>query len=478
MKILMAASEATPLAKTGGLADVVHALSKELVGLNHDVAIVLPYYDSIRQRVMNRVELVQSFPVYLSWRSEICQVYKTEIDGILYYLLGNYQYFGRENFYGYHDDHERFAFFSLAIRILLKEIDFKPDIIHCHDWQVGMLPVLIREQNQHDPFFQDIRFIMTIHNPAFQGLGDPKILGDYYSLDRKLFDEGKVRFKGVLSTLKSGIIYADKITTVSMTHANELMTKEEGQGLETIMELRKSDFVGILNGIDYTEFNPAKDEAIPYNYNKVTVLKGKEENKKALYQKLHLRNNGKPLFGLVSRLTWQKGLDILLEAAHVILNAGANLVILGSGEAVYEQQFEKIRQEHPDQMALYIGYHESLAHEIYAASDIFLMPSLFEPCGIGQMIALRYGALPLVRMTGGLKDTVIPYTLDNREVANGFGFYQYDGSALKDTISWALQCFQNPSLIRVLRRNAMSANNNWKKSAEQYVSLYLSAKEK
>ena len=474
MRILMAASEATPLAKTGGLADVVHALSRELVELDNEVAIVLPYYEQIRQQVAHHVELICSFDVRLSWRKQTCNVYKTIIDGISYYLLSNHQYFGRDHYYGYYDDAERFAFFTLAIRELIKVINFKPDIIHCHDWQVGMLPCLIREQNMYDDFYRDIKFVLTIHNPAFQGLSHPDTLGDYYSLDRYLFDEGKVRFKELLSTLKAGIIYSDKITTVSKTHAEELYNKEKSHGLDTIMELRRNDFVGIVNGIDYQEFDPTSDKYIESHFNRITFKAGKEENKKALYKKLHLKDNGKPLFAIVSRLTWQKGLDLVLHTVKELLNTGANFVILGTGEAMYEQEFENIRKIYPSQMAFYNGYSDELAHQIYAASDVFLMPSLFEPCGIGQLIALRYGTLPLVRMTGGLNDTVVPYFGNNEDIATGFGFYDYDVSALHNTIRWALTCFENPSLIRKLRQNALAQNNDWSRSANEYLDLYKS----
>lgn len=474
MKIAMASSEAAPLAKTGGLADVVHALSRELVRMKNEVIIVLPFYESIHEKTKYRIELVTSFPVYLSWRNQTCQVYKTEIDGIQYYLLGNHQYFGRETFYGYEDDHERFAFFCLAFRTLLKEIDFQADIVHVHDWQASMIPVLIKEQNQNDPFFAHMHYVLTIHNPAFQGICSPSVLSDYYSLDYSIYSNGNVRFHDAVSTLKAGIIYADKITTVSQTHAQELLSKEGGHGLESVMELRKGDFIGIVNGIDYDEFNPATDPYIASFYNKVTFKAGKEINKKALFKKLHLKDEGKPLFTIVSRLTSQKGLDLVLYSLRPLLEMKANVVILGSGETYYEQEFEKIRAEYPSLMAIYIGYNDELAHQIYAASDVFLMPSLFEPCGIGQLIALRYGALPLVRMVGGLKDTVIPYTLDNRYEANGFGFYAYQATALFDTMKWAIRCFEDPALIRILRKNAMASLHDWRQSAETYFSVYLS----
>ncbi len=475
MKIAMASSEAAPLAKTGGLADVVHALSRELVRMKNEVIIVLPYYDSIRQKSQYKMEHVTSFPVYLSWRNQTCNVFKTEIEGIQYYLLENQQYFGRDSLYGYDDDHERFAFFCLAFRTLLKEIQFKADIVHVHDWQASMIPVLIKEQNKEDDFFRSMRFVLTIHNPAFQGMCSPDILGDYYSLDYSIYTNGNVRFHEAMSTLKAGIIYADKITTVSKTHAEELLSREGGHGLDTVMELRRGDFIGIVNGIDYDEFNPATDTHIASTYNRVTFKKGKEMNKKALFQKLHIQDEGKPLFTIVSRLTSQKGLDLVLYALRPLLEMHANVVILGSGERYFEQEFEKIRAEYPSLMAIYIGYNDELAHQIYAASDVFLMPSLFEPCGIGQLIALRYGALPLVRMVGGLNDTVLPYILDNRQAANGFGFYAYHATALFDTMKWAMQCFEDPALIRTLRKNAMASLNDWRQSAKAYLEVYRAA---
>lgn len=474
MKIAMAASEAAPLAKTGGLADVVHALSKELVRMHHEVIIVLPFYECIREKSEYPLELVTSFPVYLSWRNQTCQVYQTHIDGITYYLLSNYAYFQRESLYGYEDDQERFAFYCLAFRTLLKNIHFQADIVHLNDWQTGMIPVLIKEQNKEDPFFSSMHFVLTIHNPAFQGNCSPSILGDYYSLDDSCYTSGRVRFHDGVSTLKAGIIYADKITTVSSTHAKELLTYEGGHGLETVMELRKNDFIGIVNGIDYQEFNPETDTYIAYPFSKKNFEKGKSENKKALFKKMHLKDEGKPLFTIVSRLTSQKGLDLVLYTLRPLLEMKANVVILGSGDHYYEEEFERIRAEYPSLMGLYIGYNDALAHQIYAASDVFLMPSLFEPCGIGQLIALRYGALPLVRMTGGLNDTIVPYTLDNRYEANGFGFYAYEVSALYDTMKWALSCFEKPELISLLRKNALSSLHDWRKSAEAYLSVYLS----
>lgn len=479
MKIIMCASEAIPLAKTGGLADVVHALSAELVKKGHEVSIFIPYYQSIRDNQNVRVKPIAKYSVQLSWRNQECEVYQTEIDGITYYLLGNVRYFNRQNLYGYEDDNERFAFFVLAIRKVIQELKLEPDIIHCHDWHVGMLPVIIKEQNAKDKMLKKARFVLTIHNPAFKGMFEPCLLGDYYGLSEDLYNNGKVRYNYRCSSLKAAIMYSDKITTVSPTHAEELLSSDSGHELDTVLELRRYDFCGVLNGIDYVEFNPAKDNKIFKKFTSTTLEEGKLENKKALLKEMYLNeNNDKPLFGMVSRLTWQKGADLVIEGARKLLNSGASLVILGSGEYAFEQELERLRAEYPSQMGIYIGYNDVLAHKIYAASDIFLMPSLFEPCGIGQMIALRYGTLPLVRMTGGLNDTVIPCIEGNEKVATGFGFYAYSKEAIVNTIDWAMNCYQNKKVFDQIRKNAIKCNNDWSKSADEYLNIYKGAQEK
>ncbi len=477
MKILMAASEANPLAKTGGLADVVYSLGRELTVLGESVAIAMPFYSDIKKR-HEKTTWIASVDVLMSWRKQKADIYQTVIDGITYYLIANDYYFSRPGLYGYFDDTERFAFLTQAIRNMLRVIDFCPDVIHLHDWQVGMLPVLIKEQNANDPFYRNIRFVTTIHNPAFQGLFDPALLGDFYNLPESLFHEGQVRFKGTCSSLKAALVYSDKVTTVSPTHAEELLSPEGGQGLNDVIVWRKNDFQGILNGIDYQEWNPAKDAKIPYAFDVKNYRQQKGLNKSALFQELHLADEGQALFGIVTRLTWQKGMDLIIAAAHELLKVGASLVVLGSGEYVYEQEMEKLRAMYPDKMAVYIGYNDTLAHKIYAASDFLLMPSLFEPCGIAQMIALRYGTLPLVRLTGGLKDTVIPFMDHNLDKANGFGFYAYETQAIENTVRWTLTNYGKVNIMDTLILHAMTTDNAWKKSAETYQSLYRTLLEK
>ncbi|MGI6644379.1 MAG: glycogen synthase [Bacilli bacterium] len=475
MKILMVTAEANPFAKTGGLADVVYSLGKEQVILGHEVSIVLPKYGSLTNPELKEMRFIATVPVQLSWREQQAKIYKTIHDGITYYFVENEYYFSREGLYGYYDDMERFAFFTIAVRNMLEVINYKPDVIHVHDWQPGMLPVLIKEQNKGQKFYEKMKFVLTIHNPAFQGNFDPFLIADFYNLPMSLYNNGLLRFKDKASSLKAAIMTVDKITTVSPTHSEELLSYEGSKGLHEIMALRKDDFVGILNGIDKSEFDPYKDEFIAVNYTSRSLGR-KELNKKELFKELNLDYYGQPLFSLVSRLTWQKGIDLVLNAAEMVLNKGASVVIIGSGEYEYEQAFERLRARYPNTMAIYIGFNNKLAHKVYASSDFFFMPSLFEPCGIGQMIAMRYGTLPIVRRTGGLKDTVIGYDGENADKATGFVFDEYDNYWMNLTTMYAFDIYQDKELLATLRKNAMRVDNGWEKSAKAYIKLYNSIK--
>lgn len=471
MKILMVTSESNPFAKTGGLADVVYALSKEQAVLGHEVSIVLPKYGSLMQTENLQMRFIASVPVSLGWREQVAKIFKTVLDGITFYFVDNEYYFAREGLYGYYDDMERFAFFTLAVRNMLEVIKLKPDIIHVHDWQPGMLPVLIKEQNKDQPFYKKMKFVLTIHNPAFQGMFDPNLIVDFYGLPIRLYDNGLLRFNDRASSLKAAIMTVDKITTVSPTHASELLTPEGSKGLDPIINLRRDDFVGILNGIDYQEFNPLKDPNLPLNFSNRS-LNRKEQLKKLLFEELNIDYHGQALYGMVSRLTWQKGINLVLEAAELVLQKGASVVIVGSGEYGYEQEFERLRARYPNTMAIYIGYNNQLAHRVYAASDFFFMPSLFEPCGIGQMIAMRYATLPIVRRTGGLNDTVIGYDGQNEDEATGFVFDEYNRYWMNLTTLFALEIYQDKELLKKLRLNTMRVDNRWEKSAKEYIALY------
>ena len=473
MKIVMVASEARPFCKTGGLADVVYSLSKELAKEGEDVSIILPFYDSIRRQISDKaLKKVASFNTHMSWRKQTVDVYQIITEGIKYYLIENQQYFERGHIYGDFDDGERFAFFTMATKELLLTKRIYPNIIHVHDWQAGMLPCVLRMDNECREKFAKTKFVFTIHNPAFQGLMPKFTLGDFYNFTDELFDNGSVRFKDQVSTLKAGIVYSDKITTVSPTHHLELLTPEGGMGLDQVLKYREWDFSGILNGIDYLEFNPEDDKQIAMPFNKKNFVSGKKANKEALLKQYNLKNTKGPLFSLVTRITWQKGFDIIFPAIEELISRGATIFMLGSGEYQYEQKWEEIRARHPDRVGIFIGYSDALAHKIYAASDFFIMPSLFEPCGLGQMIAQRYGTLPIVRRTGGLRDSVICYDGTNEKTSNGFGFDAYSVYEMNRTSQYAYNVYEDKKLLHQLMKNALETDNSWEKSTQEYVKLY------
>lgn len=472
MRIVFVASEANPFIKTGGLADVVYSLASEFASLDHEVAIILPFYNRIKENITSSLDKIGSFSQDMSWRKVECKVYHTKFRRIDYFFLENDRYFARRNIYGEQDDGERFAFFSLASVQLMRNYDFNPDIVHVHDWQVGMIPCLMKETNSD--YFYKTKSILTIHNPAFQGTFDPTFILDVYNLPNHVYYGGAIRLNEQVSTLKAGIMYADRITTVSPTHREEILTTE-GRGLEGALRLRENDFVGILNGIDYNEFSPSTDKAIVANYSVDDFYQNKQLNKEALLKRFHLTNLGLPVYGLVSRLTWQKGIDLVIPMIRNLVYKGCTFIILGSGEYELEQQFEQLRREFPYNVGIYIGYSDEVAHLIYAGSDFFLMPSLFEPCGLSQMISQRYGTLPIVRKTGGLNDSVICYDNHNEDVANGFGFGPNSIEEFIRTVTFSFNVYWNLPLRKKLMKNALLTDNSWVKSAFQYLKLYKEA---
>ena len=465
MKIVNVASEANPLIKSGGLGDVVYSLSRELAKANHQVSIILPFYKIIKNKNIDAQYLDYDY-VDMSWRHQYVGVFKKVIDGIDYYLIDNEQYFGRDGIYGYDDDGERFAYFALAAQLIIHKYNLSPDIVHVHDWQAGMLPALMRIR----PLDGHIsHYVLTIHNPAFKGYLYRESLGDLYNLDAGLYDNGQVRFEGMVSTLKAAIYFADKITTVSPTHRNELLTDEFSQGLCHVLEFRRDDFVGILNGIDVVEFDPEHDSRIAANYSAKAFIRGKAEDKKALLNQMGIKDLSAPTFGIVSRLTYQKGVDLVIQNAMHLLFRGANLVVLGSGENTLENSLQQLRDAHPDKVGIYLGYNDELAHKIYAGCDFFLMPSLFEPCGIGQIVAQRYGTLPVVRETGGLVDTV------HAEI-DGFSFRYYDVFSMRSVLDRALDIYYTDTpKMREMIKNAMNLDRSWVESMNKYVALYKEA---
>lgn len=476
MKIAMVTSEANPFVKSGGLADVTFSLSKELVILGQEVILFMPLYKQIALLYEKDLQLITKFEVSMTWRKQESKIYRAYVDGIVYYFIQNDYYFFRDNLYGYDDDFERFAFFTLAVKEAFKVLNFKADVVHVHDWQPGMLPTLIKESEKNNPFFKDFKYVLTIHNPAFKGFFDKYFLNNIYGLSNDLYDSGEVRFENSVSSLKAAIMSANKITTVSPTHRDELLDRHSEHGLSSVLELRKDDFVGILNGIDYEEFKTIDNPFVPHPYDRLKVTSGKNLNKKALLKRFNLPVNDKPVFGIVTRLTWQKGISLILARAISIIRQGGVIIVLGSGEYELEQQLEHLRSKFPYDVGIYIGYNNELAHLVYAGSDFFLMPSLFEPCGIGQMIAQRYGTLPVVRYTGGLKDTVIGYEENNTLDANGVGFIHFDEQGMQYAIDKSFLIYENKNLLLKLRRNAMKLDRTWYFSAESYLHLYRQVK--
>ena len=480
MKIAMIASEANPLIKTGGLADVVYSLSLELNKLDNKAVIILPYYKKIKNNPQYSVTFLGKFDIFMSWRKEYCGVFKLVLGNIEYYLIDNEQYFLRDNPYGYGDDGERFAFFSLAALQALKLVDFKPDVVHIHDWQVGMIPCLLKEKYRNDPFFSGVKSVLTIHNPEFKGYLDKYFLNNYYGLSDTLFDNGKVRFDGMVSTLKSGITFSDIITTVSPTHRDELLDPLSRFKFSYVLELRKDDFYGIVNGVDTVEFNPKEDKYLCMTYDVSKYLRSRTNNKKDLINSFHLPNviSKNPIFGVVTRLTEQKGIDLILENIPYLVEQGGSIVILGSGDPSLEDKVQKTRDRYSHRVGIYIGYNDELAHKIYGGCDFFLMPSLFEPCGISQIIAQRYGAVPIVRETGGLKDTVIGYKDTNLAVANGLSFQDYTVEGLRGTIEYAFRVYADDEKMKTIVKNGMKLDRSWKTSALEYMKIYRKALEK
>ncbi len=473
----MITSEANPLSKSGGLGDVTYSLSRELNKFDHETIIITPFYKSVKNKPY-KFDYIGYFYVDMSWRHQYVGIFKTHIDGINYYLIDNEYYFLRDSLYGYDDDNERFAYFSLASLELLKYISFKADIVHVHDWQGGMIPCLLKERFCHDDFYKNIHSVLTIHNPAFKGLMDRYYLANYYGLSDELFDSGKVRFENAVSTLKSAIVYADKIVAVSPNHRNELLDPAFFFFFDNVLRLREYDFAGIVNGIDVVEFNPETDPKIAANFSLTNFTTKKLEDKKDLFKSFNVDYVDGPTFGLVSRLTYQKGIDLIFQNIEYLLYKGGNIFILGSGEYDLESRFQAFRDKFPNRIGLYIGYNDMLAHKVYGGCDFFLMPSLFEPCGIGQLLAQRYATLPIVRNVGGLVDTVLGYDGVNENEANGLSFNDYSGLALGDAIRRAFDIYYDKRLLKKLRLNCLKLDRSWTKSMNEYLSIYKGASEK
>ncbi len=471
--ILFAAAEGLPFCKTGGLADVIGSLPNALAKRGHDVRVVLPLYKKVIEKHFDELEKIGTIQVHSGWIDQPATFYTATVDGVVYYFIEHQHYFERDGFYGYEDDGERFAFFQRALLDMIYFIDWWPNIINSNDWQTGMIPLLAHACYADDYRYQNIKHVFTIHNLAFQGNFGVDMLPSCLGLDYYYYDNGSIKFDAGISFMKAGIVYADKVTTVSPSYSNEILTEAYGERMDSVLRYRREDLWGIVNGIDTETWNPKTDKLLAKNYDVKSYVSGKKANKLALQKELGLKEtNDVCMIGLVSRLTNQKGIYLITNKLQEILGMDVQFVVLGTGEKAAEDSFKWMESEYKGKAVYYCGYNEELAHRIYAGCDLFLMPSLYEPCGIGQLIAMHYGALPLVRETGGLKDTVHPYNQYTGE-GNGFSFWAVNADDMVYTLRWAVdQYYENKPGWKGLVKSAMTTDVSWQQSAGIYEELY------
>ncbi|MCR4764501.1 MAG: glycogen synthase GlgA [Lachnospiraceae bacterium] len=474
--ILFVASEGVPFIKTGGLADVVGSLPKEIDSKYYDVRIILPKYLCMKQEMTDKLEYVTNFYMDFHWKREYVGIFKACVDGITYYFVDNEFYFSGDRPYSDNVvfEIEKYTYFSKAALSILPVVDFRPDIIHCHDWQTGLIPVYLRERFQGNEFYRGIKSIMTIHNLKFQGKWDIDTVKDITGLPDYYFTPDKLGFYKDGNLLKGGLVYADAITTVSATYAEEIKMPFYGEGLDGLLRARAGDLRGIVNGIDYADFDPSADRHLEHPYNQVNFRKEKGKNKTALQKELGLAVDEKRMMlGIVSRLTDQKGLDLIAYVMDELCHDAVQIVVLGTGEDQYENMFRHFAWKYHDMVSANIYYSDALSHKIYAASDAFLMPSLFEPCGLSQLMALRYGTIPIVRQTGGLRDTVEPYNRFESS-GTGFGFLNYNAHEMLGTIREAEALYyDNKREWNKMVDRAMKVDFSWKVSAGKYQEMYM-----
>ena len=472
--VLLASAECAPLSKTGGLADVVGTLPKSLKALGIDARVITPYHRCIKNKYADRVEHMFYFYVQLGWRREYAGIEKLEIDGVTVYLVDNEHYFGDRIYWGGEGEIEQYAFFTRAVLDALPNLDFAPEVIHCNDWHTAMLPMLAK--TQYPGCMQErLRYILTIHNIAFQGKLSFGFAKDILSIEDKYLTSEYMELNGCANFMKGGCVFADRINTVSPSYAREIMTDYYGEGLEGILNARAHEVSGIVNGIDKDVFNPRKDPLIPAHYDR-GHRRGKAACKAALQEQMGLEVNPEtPIFAMVTRMTEQKGFDLVACVLDELMGReDMQFMLLGSGDERFENFMRAAEYRYKGRLCSYIGYNEDLAHLIYAGSDFYLMPSRFEPCGLSQMIAMRYGTIPIVRETGGLRDTVLPYNQFTGE-GTGFSFANYDAWEMRDTIRAALGVYRNKEVMDTLIANAMKADFGFDLSAEEYARLYLCA---
>jgi len=444
------------------------ALRKKLVG----VRVVLPLYQEIRQDLKDQLHFVKEIWVPLSWRSQYCGIFEAKIGGVVYYLLDNQYYFGRRGFYGHYDDAERFAFFSKAVLELLQHIDYEPDVINCNDWQTGMLPFYLNKfyRNIND-CYRHLQVVYTIHNIQYQGVFPSDIVENVLGLDWQDYAGGYIQFDNCVNYMKTGIMAATAVTTVSPTYAGEIQNAYYGHGLQGLLQKENAKLSGIINGIDYEVYDPETDPHLFKNYT-VETMQEKAVNKTELQKLLNLPVNAEiPMIGMVTRLVDHKGMDLVARVLDEILADDVQLVVLGTGDWQYEEMLRRAAENYPRKVSANITFNSDLAQKIYAGADIFLMPSQSEPCGLAQMIAMRYGTIPVVRETGGLKDTVSPYiSWEGR--GTGFTFADYNAHDMLYVIRQAEETYRSPQQWKTLMTNAMTQDFSWSGPAKEYLALY------
>ena len=473
MKVLFVASEAAPFIKTGGLADVMGALPKALQALGVEPAVVIPNYEGVGESYKNAMETVYEGSVDLSWRNQYLGVKKLVQDGIPVYFIDNEYYFKRDKLYGYDDDAERFAYFSKAALTMLHYIDFKPDVIHTNDWHTGLLGAYLKEDFMQDPFYQGMKNIYTIHNLKYQGVFGREVVEDVLGLPLRLLYNGNIENAGNVNFMKAGMCYADFITTVSPSYAEEITYPYFGEGLEDYVALCAGKISGILNGLDEKEYDPETDPHIPVRFNADDVLVKKSLAKEALQRELGLTVNREiPVLAMITRLVEAKGLDLVMHIMDELMEEQVQLIVVGTGDEEYANALRELAWRHPGSVSVNILFNEGLARRVYAGADMFIMPSRYEACGLSQMIAMRYGTIPVVRETGGLKDSVINFDKYNVPEGNGFSFTNFNAHELLFTIKRGLTCYEEKPLWEKIVSNAMHSDNSWNRSAQAYADLY------
>lgn len=479
MKVLFVASEAVPFVKTGGLADVMGSLPKELCKTGIDARVVLPKYEDIPKDYKDKMVTVATSQIHIYGRTQHFNIQKLDIDGVITYFIDNEYFFKRHGLYGHFDDAERYAFFCRAALMLMELVNFVPNVIHSHDWHAALTGVYLKAYYQEHGMYKDIKNIFTIHNLKYQGIFDKSVFFDLLDLEWDYFKSDKLEYYDKVNFMKGGIVFADMVSTVSGTYAQEIQSPYFGEALDGLLSACSHKLTGIVNGIDYDFYNPATDKTIACNYTKKNARLQKAKNKAELRERFGLGTNLKPnmdtvpMIAMISRLVDSKGFDLVLNILDELLyNENAQFVILGSGDQHIIDRLHEIQSRHQHKLALYIGFSEELAHQIYASSDMFVMPSLYEPCGLSQMMAMRYGSLPIVRETGGLQDTVHAYNKHTGE-GNGFSFYQYADWDLLATIRRALDIYNHePQIWDKLVIQAMSSDYSWNNSAKAYKEMY------